>query len=405
MATRVLLGGTLIDGTGKDPLPDAAVVICDHKIEQVGHSAQVKYDRSPAEIVDLAGKTLVPGLIDMHVHLSSVPRGLQPGKPTLIGDAPSETLVALAGAQNARAALLGGVTTVRDLGSPFLTNIKLRDLVQAGFIPGPRIVACGSMISMTGGHGGDFALEVDSPDEARKAARQMIKAGADVVKLAASGLTLNSPELTAAEMRAAVEAAHDAGIKVAAHASVWRGVENALAAGVDTIEHGYTLNEAFVETMLKQGTMVVPTLATVRRIARIGADFEGWKDRLDVIHHRLDTAMNSFQLAYGAGVKFALGTDASSPPLLSVGEVGPEFETLVEIGLSKMEALQAATSVAAEGLGWQDRLGTIEAGKLADITVLNGNPLEDLDALGDIYMVIKDGATVVADGMITRKGV
>lgn len=402
MATRVLIGGTLIDGTGKDPLSDVTVVISDQKIQQVGHSAEVKYDRSAAEIIDLSGKTLVPGLIDMHVHLGAPPPGLSVDEPVLSGSVPSETLAALAGAQNAKAALLGGVTTVRDLGSTFLVNIKLRDLIQAGFIPGPRIVACGSMISMTGGHGGNFALEVDSPDETRKAARQMIKAGADVVKLAASGLTLNSPELTAAEMRAAVEVAHDAGIKVAAHASVWRGVENALAAGVDTIEHGYTLNEAFVETMLKQGTMLVPTFATVRRIARIGADFEGWKDRLDVIHHRLKTAMDSFQLAYGSGVKFALGTDASRPPLLSVGEVIPEFEALVKIGLSNMEAIQAATSVAAEGLGWQDRLGTIEAGKLADITVLNGNPLEDIRALENVYMVIKDGITVVANGTIVN---
>jgi len=403
MVTRVLVGGTLIDGTGRHPVPNATVVISGHRIQRVGSGAQVKYDRSPAEVIDLSGKALVPGLIDMHVHLGLPPRRRLWDRPGLSGGLPSETLVALAGAQKARDALLAGVTTVRDLGSFFLTNIKLRDLVQAGFIPGPRIVACGPMISMTGGHGGDFALQVDSPGEARKAARQMIKDGADCLKLAANGLTLDSPELTAAEMRAAVEAAHDAGIRVAAHASVWRGVENALAAGVDTIEHGYTLNKACVETMLAQDTMLVATPAGIMHIAKIGHEFGLGKDKLDVIRHRLDTATNSYQLAYRAGVKIAMGTDGNDRPGLRVGEVVPVFEALLQIGLSHMEAIQAATSVAAQGLGWQDHLGTIEAGKLADIAVLNRNPLEDIKAFEDLFLVIKDGAVVVADGMIVNE--
>ena len=396
MTTQILQGATLIDGTGKPPRRDAAVLIVDREIRQVGERCTLNYDPSQTETIDLSGKTLVPGLVDMHVHLG-LPAGYTPGQKHAL---PSETLAALTGARRAREALLAGVTTVRDLGSLFLTNIKLRELVVQGFIPGPRIVACGHLICMTGGHGSELGIEVDSPSEARKAARRTLAMGADCLKLTANGLTLDSPELTTEEMKAAVAAAHAARAKVAAHASVWQGVANALAAGVDTIEHGYTLDEPLVETMLKQDTILVPTLGGLIRLAQVGCHEEGWRDSIEVVQHRLDTAMDSFQLAFKSGVKIALGTDGADWPLLSVGEVVPEFEALTEIGLSNMDAIRAATSVAAEGLGQKDHLGTIEPGKLADVTVLNRNPLEDLAALGDIHMVLKEGVIVVANNTI-----
>lgn len=162
----------------------------------------------------------------------------------------------------------------------------------------------------------------------------------------------------------------------------------------------YTLNERTIERMLAQGTFLVPTYGTVLQIGRLGEQDPSWKDRLPVIQHRIDNAARSFKLACEAGVPFAVGTDGSNRPLLYVGEVLTEFLALLRIGLSRMEALQDATINGARALGWDDRLGTIEAGKLADITVLNGNPLEEPNALGDVHMAIKHGAVVVAGGRI-----
>ncbi|HJX39782.1 MAG TPA: amidohydrolase family protein [Anaerolineae bacterium] len=403
MGTKVLAGGTLIDGSGSAPVSEAAVVIEGERIIWVGRLAEVDFDPSQAEVLDLSGKAVLPGLIDMHVHLAHVPAAQSTGQPGYDGLLPTETLIALTARERARAALLAGLTSVRDMGAAYLVSLKVRDLIEAGLLAGPRICAAGPIISMTGGHAGELGLEVDSSDEARKVARQLIKKGVDCLKLAANGLGMDEPELTEAEMTAAVEAAHNAGVRVAAHASVWRGVENALRAGVDTIEHGCTINESFAQIMQEQGTTLVPTLATGMRIARIGADYDDWRDKLDVIHHRLETAVASARLAYEAGVKIGLGTDGSQQPLLEVGEIVPELEALTrEVGMSNMDAVRAVTSVAAEGLGWNDRLGTIEPGKLADITVLNANPLEDIGAFGDVFMVIKGGATVAADGKLVE---
>jgi imidazolonepropionase-like amidohydrolase len=404
MKTKFLMGGILIDGYGGPPLADAAVVIEGERIVQVGRLAEVDFDRTDDEVLDLSGKTILPGLIDMHVHLAHVPVAQSTGQAGYDGLMPTETLIALTARERAMAALLGGLTSVRDLGAGYLVSLKIRDLIEAGLLAGPRICAAGPIISMTGGHAGELGVEVDSPDEARKVARQLIKNGVDCLKLAANGLGMDEPELTQAEMAAAVEVAHNAGIRVAAHASVWRGVENALRAGVDTIEHGCTINEPLAELMVQRGVVLVPTLATGMRIARIGAGYHDWKDKLDVIQHRLETAAASGRLARAAGVKIGLGTDGFQQPLLEVGEIVPEMEALVaELGMSNMEVICAGTSVAAKGLGWQERLGTVEAGKVADITVLDANPLDNIAAFGEVFMVIKGGAVVVANGQLVEQ--
>jgi imidazolonepropionase-like amidohydrolase len=402
--TKVLAGGTLIDGRGGPPLTDAAVVIEDHQIRQVGKLAEIDLDRSEAEVWDLPGKTVLPGLIDLHVHLAHVPVAQTTGQPGYDGTIPTETLVALTARERARASLLGGVTTVRDMGAPYLVSLKIRELIDAGSLVGPRVCAAGPIISMTGGHAGELGVQVDSPDEARKVARQLIKDGVDCLKLAANGLGMDEPELTVPEMAAVVEVAHNAGLRVAAHASVWSGVENALRAGVDTIEHGCTINDESAESMLARGVTLVPTLATGMRIAKIGAQYDDWRDKLEVIQHRLETAAASGRLAREAGVRIGLGTDGSQRPLLEVGEIVPEMQALVEeIGMSNIEAICAATSVAAEGLGWQDRLGVLEAGKLADITVLAADPLQDITAFGEVSIVFKGGDLVVAEGRLVEE--
>ena len=205
MATIVLVGAAVIDGTGKEPLKDSVVVLSGDKIAEIGHREKVDFDPREAHILDLTGKTVVPGLIDMHVHLGA------PEVSPQSGASASETLAALTAAKRARLALLGGVTTVRDCGSMHLTNIKLRNLIESDFLPGPRICACGDVVVMTGGHGYAMGVEVDSPDEVRKLCRRNLKAGAGCFKLMANGLSVSAPELTAGEMEAAVEVAHDAG--------------------------------------------------------------------------------------------------------------------------------------------------------------------------------------------------
>ena len=345
----------------------------------------------------MQGKYIIPGIIDSHVHFCTFEYDSQPTRIT----SDSETIFSIAGEKNARQALVHGVTTMRDLGSKYFSSLKIRDLINIGYIPGPRILACGYALAMTGGHGTpDISMEVDGTDEIRKAVRLMRKMGADCIKLMANGLSVNSPELSAKEMRCAVDVAHDAGLRVATHASVWKAVENALEAGVDTIEHGYTLNEGLIERMLLQGTVLVPTFGTVLQVAKTGNQDPYWKTKMEAINKRIATAMTSFQLARKMGVPFALGTDGSNRPLLRIGEVLAEMRALKEVGFTNMEIIQAATSGSSRAIGKEDELGTLAPGKLADLVILNHNPLEELDAIDDIDMVIKNGKVVVKKGSV-----
>jgi imidazolonepropionase-like amidohydrolase len=396
VSRRVLSGATLIDGTGGAPRV-ASVWVEGDKVLQIGEGGAA-VPAGGDEVLDLSGKYLIPGIIDCHVHMCSAASAFS--GPALA----TESGAAVSGALNAVRALNAGVTTVRDCGSPYAAAIRVRDMIDGGYIPGPRVSASGLALAMTGGHGVhepvSISFEVDSPDEARKAVRKMRKLGANCIKLMANGLSVNSPELTEAEMRAAVDAAHDADMKVACHASVWPAVERAVAAGVDSIDHGFTLSDAVVERMLKQGTMVVATFNAILGIIKDGGKNPYWAAHLPVIRHRVAMATESFQKAYRAGVPFAMGTDASSRPLAVLGEVAPEFEALRTVGLTPMEAIQAGTMNAAKLLGWEKRIGSIEPGKLADIVVLNRNPLEDLSAIADVHMVIKGGVTVSLNGRL-----
>ena len=400
MNSLILKNGIVIDGTGKKESQGKTILIQNARIQIKENPDNLNnFPLESVQEVNCSGKYILPGLIDAHVHMCS--STLSDNTENISRVLNSETHLALEAAKNAKKALLNGVTCMRDLGGSSYINIKIRDLINVGFIPGPRIVACGYALSMTGGHGGPgISMEVDGEDEIRKAVRLMRKMGADCIKLMGNGLSVNSPELNVAEMKTAVETAHDAGMKVAVHASVWKAVENAVEAGVDTIEHAYTLNEELIEKIIKKGIILVPTFGTVAQISRIGADIEFWKDRMDAIRKRMETALLSFRLAREMGVRFAVGTDGSNFPLLEVGEMSKEIMAFQEIGFSLEEILQAATLNAAKAVDRESDIGSIENGKLADMLILNRNPLKEIEAYSDIFAVIKDGKILVKDGQI-----
>ena len=351
------------------------------------------------DVVDLAGRTLLPGFIDCHVHLRS--DGDPNPRRQVLSD--NDALCALRSARNARQTLECGVTTIRDCGSTNHADFALRRAVNAGLCTSPRLVLSGEIICMTGGHGWNVGTEADGPDGVRAAARKQLRAGADNVKLIATGgiLTegseIGSPQLTIEEMRAAVEEATKAGKISAAHAHGATGIKNAIQAGVNSIEHGYFLDDEGIAMMLEHGTYLVATSAAVRNVVNHGTeagilDYVVRKAGEAVEHH-----VESFGKAYRAGVALAMGTD-TGVPMTRHGNNLDELIHLVEMGLSPMEAIQVATLSSARLLQMEHMIGSIEEGKHADLVVVDGDPLEDISILGDrdrISWVILDGEAVV----------
>ncbi|MBW1721486.1 MAG: amidohydrolase family protein [Deltaproteobacteria bacterium] len=348
-----------------------------------------------AEIVSLEGRTLMPGFIDCHVHLC-LDAGPDPVGSCLTDPLP---IIVLKAADAARRTLMAGVTTVRDLGGKAGIDIQIKRAITSGLIQGPRMLVSGQMICMTGGHGWQVGREADGPDEVRKAAREQIKSGADIVKLMATGGVMTegvepgSPQLSEEELRAGVQEAHKAGKKTATHAMGTEGILNALRAGIDSIEHGVYLDEEALTIMAERNVPFIPTVSALYNIETKGTeagipDFAVEKTLRVKPHH-----LQSVRMAREAGVSIAMGTDAGTP-FNRHGENLGELERLVEYGFSPMEAIEAGTRVAAGVLGLDDILGTIEEGKLADLIVVEGNPLEDVSILRQreaLVHVIKGG--------------
>jgi imidazolonepropionase-like amidohydrolase len=351
-----------------------------------------------ARRIDLEGRSLLPGIIDSHVHLCL------DGSPDPVGALIREPdpIITLKAAEFARRTLLAGVTTIRDMGGKGGIDLGLRTAIRSGLIPGPRMLASGRLICMTGGHGWQFGREADSPDEVRKAAREQIRAGADIVKLMATGGVMTpdvepgSEQLTEEELRAGIQEAHKAGRRTATHAMGTQGILNALRAGIDSIEHGVFLNEEAVSLMVKKNVPLIPTLSALYHIEKKGIAsgipaFAVEKTlRLKPFH------LESVRMAREAGVQVATGTDAGTPFNMH-GENSGELMRLVEVGHSPMEALQAATQIAAKVIGWENDLGTIEEGKLADLIVVEGNPLEDIGLLlkAEAISLVMQGGKIV----------
>lgn len=385
MDRLILRGAHVFDGSGRPAEPRAVVVEHD-RIADVVPEGQVAGAAS-ARVVDLSGCTLLPGLIDLHVHLGFGGRSFTD----------SAAATALRAARNARAALASGITTLRDVGSAHGAAIALRDAVRAGDVGGARVVPCGRIICMTGGHGSEppappgFAREADGPDDCRRAVREEIKAGAECIKVTTNG-PLNVVEFTQDELDALVDEAHRCQRRVACHASILESSRMAVRAGVDTMEHGCDLDEALVRRMAEMGMILVPTLLVTKLIMDRWDEFKAIP-MMRSIPVRAKRHRESFQMAMAAGVTIAAGTDIFFG-LGRFDSLPEELEYMAACGMRPADVLVAATRHGARALGMEDRLGSVERGKIADLLAVQGNPLVDLKALRNVAVVVQDGILV-----------
>jgi len=391
---------TLIDGTGRDPIVDATVAVRGNKIIYAGAARQWLPSLKEDIInLDFAGKYLLPGLIDCHVHLSGS------GEPDSRFDADDGAMV-LKILANARRNLAAGITSVRDLGGWNELEFEVRRAIKRGDFSGPRLMLAGRFISISESGADQYAgmyRVADGVDEVRKAVREQIKHGADLVKLGVTGAVLvedgvpGATHFNSDEIGVAVEEAAKSGRRVAAHAHGIDGIRKAVQAGVHSIEHGTYLHQGpdVMQEMARRGTFLVPTLKAGRDV--IEGDTRRVPDWIiDKMRETQKAADKSVRMAYQAGVPIAMGSDAATP-LNFHGENGLEVHWMHEAGLKPMDALVAATLTAAKALGWESRVGSIEEGKLADLVVLDSNPLEDLRRLADkkqIRAVFQDGKLV-----------
>jgi imidazolonepropionase-like amidohydrolase len=391
----VLRAARLIDGRGGNVVSPAVIVVRGNRIESIGGAVP-----AGAQVIDLGDMTLLPGLIDAHVHtllqgdITSEDYDVQLFKESL-------PYRALRATKALKIALGNGFTTVRDVETEgaMYTDVDLKHAINNGIIDGPRMVVSTRAMSVTGGYGpSGYAPDVTYPmgvqivdgvDQARKAVREQIAHGADWIKVYADrsyfvtkdGTLSSTPTFNAEEMKAIVEEAHRLRHKVAAHAMARPGIENALNAGVDSIEHGIAIPDDLLDVMVAKGTYLCPTLTVTEYVA---PGRGGVWTKIPTFHR------DSFSRALKRGVKIAFGTDAGGFAWDAINEA-KEFEYETRYGMTPMQAIQTATRNAADLLDMSDRIGTIEAGKFADIVAVPGNPLSDITAMERVAFVMKDG--------------
>lgn len=406
-SVAIVKAGRLIDGKGGPPLEPAMVRIEGERIAAVGRSLPIP---AGAAVIDLGAATLLPGLIDLHTHLTG--RMGVHWEDALVTTTPGHD--ALWGARNARITLLAGFTTVRDLGPtwPFV-DVDLRNAINDGAVSGPRMMVAGNYVSSTGGAGDarQFSIYVDvpvvrnladGPDEVTKAVRTNLKQGADFIKILVTGAILSkgiSPgaqQYSDAEIQAAVTEATRWGRQVAAHAHGAGGIKAAIRAGVRTVDHGSLLDDEAIALLKASNrrSFYVPTLYTSEAIAQ-----EGEKNNIPASERERSRQMagaknDGFRRALAAGIPIGFATDAG---VIEHGDNARELELRVKLGESPMSAIVSASSLNAEIMGWQDRVGSVEAGKLADLIAVRGNPLTDISEMRRVRFVMKGGVTVRRD--------
>ncbi len=388
----VIEHGLLVSGRDEAPIPDGTLVVENGRIAAIGRAGD--FGAQSGERIDARGATVLPGLIDTHIHVfhEAQMRRLDPGA------------AALWGARYVRSAFIGGVTTIRDLGCQTDAVWGLKRGLAAGWTQGPRMLACGRAICMSGGHGwANLSIEADGPEEVRRIARLQIKAGADVIKLMASGGAGTLTELptqaqmSVAELRAAVEVAHDAGRPVAAHALATQGIRNAIEAGVDSIEHGVFLDDDCIERMLKRDIALCPTISVYPRIVgrgRSGGEADFVVQRSVAL---LEPHLASLRRAVAAGIRIVFGTDSTTlyNPL---GDIGEEMALMARAGMTPHDIIRSATERAARECRVAEQTGTLESGKSADIVIADGDATADIGALLAPRLVFRDGDIVHASG-------
>ncbi len=397
--TYVLKAARVFDGKNDSAVQPGIVVVSGNTIQAVGGAIP-----AGAHVIDLGDATLLPGFIDAHTHLTMDFNPDYNGQRllNLTRTIPEQAIRATV---NARKTLMAGFTTVRDVGSDNFLDVGLRNSINSGVVPGPRMLVAVHALGATGGHCDDgdgfrFGLlnhesgpedgVINSPDQGRFAVRFNVKYGADVIKTCPTGGVLSptddvdAPQLTEAEMAAIVTAAHELRRKTAAHAHGAEGAKRAIRAGIDSIEHGTFLDDEALRMMREHGTYLVPTLSVRSGIAE--SKFP------PLVQQKADLAVKSqdamVRRALAMGVKIALGTDAAVYPH---GDNALEFVLMAADGMTPVQSLRAGTSVAADLLGLQNKIGTLEAGKLADIVAVPGNPLEDIKATQSVIFVMKEG--------------
>ncbi|MFO8059952.1 MAG: amidohydrolase family protein [Bacillota bacterium] len=392
---KAFSGMTLISCRGDERIRDAVALVRDGRIAGAGRREEMDIP-ADAKVVDLTGSTLLPGLIDSHVHCVLDATGDPMGNAA--GESPATSALKAAG--HLRATLEAGVTYIRDLGGRDYVDVDLRDAVRAGLIPGPSMQVAGRIITMTGGHGHPIGREADGVGDVARAAREQLKAGVDVVKVIATGGVMTPgvepgcAQMSEEEMAVAVREAHNAGRKVATHAQGTSGIKNAIRAGVDSVEHGIFLDEEAVQMMKEAGVYLVPTLVAPHWIVEAGVEGGIPEYAVRKAQSVMESHLASFRMAREAGVRIAMGTDAGTP-FNRHGQNAYELKLMVEAGMSPMDAILSATRVAAELLGVQDEVGTIEEGKRADMIVVSGDPLADIDEMLDVREVYVAGERVV----------
>lgn len=394
--------GTLIDGVSDAPKKSMTIIVEGNKILAVesGYSKPGANDKS----IDLKNRTVTPGWLDMHVHMEHETNPDRYIQTYTFNPAD----YAFQSVRYSEITLMTGFTTVRDLGGTGV-NISLRNAINKGWIKGPRIYTAGKSIATTGGHAdptngyrkdlqGDPGPKegvINGAEEARKAVRQRYKDGSDLIKITATGGVLSvaksgkNPQFFEDELEAIVQTANDYGFKVAVHAHGAEGMKRAIRAGVHSIEHGTFMDDEAIQLFLKHGTWYVPTITAGKAVGD-SAKIPGYYPAI-VVPKALETGpqiQKTFAKAYKAGVKIAFGTDAG---VYQHGQNWREFGYMIEAGMSPMDAIKSATINAADLLGEKDKLGSIEAGKLADIVAMDGDPLKDSGAFGKVVFVMKDG--------------
>ena len=406
MAYSLIHNGTLIDGTGNKPIKNAVILIKNDTIEYVGPEDSLNIPSDPVTKIDAEGGYMLPGFIDSHLHLMT--KGFHM-EDTMYNPL---SLFFYNAVENMQLTLNAGVTTVRDAG---LADYGVKMAVQKGLINGPRMQISITPLSITGGHfdfwlksGFDMKISYpgypdsicDGADGVRRKVREVMRAGAEVIKVMTTGGVMSAndspehPQFSMEELKIIVEEAKTRKLKTMAHAHGAEGIKNAVKAGINSVEHGTYMDEEAIQMILEKNVYLIPTLITQKYNKKVAESGSMEDYRVEDAIRVADIHRESIEKAYKAGITMAMGTDCG---VIEHGVNLQELGLLCEIGMTPTEAIISGTKTAAECLGWQDKIGTLETGKLADVVITKKDPLSDINSLGNpdnIEVVIKDGKLI-----------